>query len=103
MAEFATALAGMSEPRQAAYSHTPITDELNEILTLLRQAFPDAAAISLDFDGRLHVHIDVRKREQVTLVQAVLPTLEAATFASITLRSTPHHPFLHRVSALVSR
>lgn len=103
MAEYLTAVPGTVERLPSAYSATSVTDELNEILALLRHAFPDAAAISFDFDGRLHVHIDLRMREEVTLAQAVLPTLGAGLFDAISLRSTPHHPFLHRVSALVSR
>ena len=80
-----------------------VTDELNAILSLLRQAFGEEHLISFDFDVALHVHIDVRKKEEVTLVQAILPTLGAGLFYGVALRGTPNRPFYHRISALVAR
>lgn len=80
---------------------THVTDELNRILGMLRDVSPKDAVISFDFDGRLHVHIDVRRREEVTLLEAVLPTLGGGLFQGLARGSTPHHPFFHRISALV--
>lgn len=80
-----------------------VTEELTRILALLRQSCPPEAVISFDFDGELHVHIDVRKKEDVTLVQAMLPMLGMGLFDCIRLGSTPHRPFFHRISALVAR
>ena len=34
---------------------------------MLQNVVPLGSHVSFDFDGRLHVHIDVRKREEVTL------------------------------------
>jgi hypothetical protein len=101
MAENLSSILGNVERFPGAYPSTSVTDELNEILGALRQAFPDAAHISFDFDGHLHVHIDVRKREQVTLVQAALPSMAVAHFHRLRMGGTPNHPFLHRVSAIV--
>lgn len=81
---------------------TPVTDELTRILALLREVCPPDATISFDFDGHLHVHVDVRKREDVTVLEALLPTLGRGMFHSLSRAGTPHRPFFHRVTALVS-
>ena len=84
-------------------SSCTVTDELNKILVLLREACPRDSAVSFDFDGALHVHIDVRQQEEVTLIKALLPVLGAGMFNIIRLGKTPHRPFFHRISALVAR
>lgn len=81
---------------------TAVTEELTRILNMLREASPADATISFDFDGQLHVHIDVRRREEVTLLEATLPLLGGGLFHSLGRGATPHHPFFHRVSALVA-
>ena len=80
-----------------------LTDELNRILTMLRVVCPRDAQISFNFDGRLQVHIDVRKREELYVVEAVLPTLDAGLSHSLSRGRTPHHPFFQRLSAVVRR
>jgi hypothetical protein len=52
---------------------TPLTDKLNRILGLLVAVTPPDATISFDFGGRLHVHIDVRRPEDITVLESVLP------------------------------
>ncbi len=94
---------GSVERLPAASQSTVVTDELNRILAILREACPANALISFDFDGRLHVHIDVRKREDVTIIENMLPSLSLGLFHSISRGDTPHHPFYHRVSALLDR
>lgn len=81
---------------------TALTDELGRILNTVRGVAPEDAVISFDFDGRLHIHVDVRRREEVTLLEAVLPTLGCGRFHSLSRGATPHHPFSHRVSAMVA-
>lgn len=81
---------------------TAVTDELGRVLTMLRDVSPKDATISFDFDGRLHVPVDVRRREEVTLLEAVLPSLGGGLFHSLSRGATPHHPFFHRISALVA-
>jgi hypothetical protein len=78
------------------------TQELNKIRALVRDACPVAREVSFDFDERLLVHIDVRKLEEVTLVQAVLPTVGMGMFQKISLGKTPFRPFSHRISAEVA-
>ena len=82
----------------------PVSDELAKLLELLREAFPEAVNISFEFDGSLKVHIDLRNRDKLTIVQERLPYLGGGNlFSTPRLGSTPNHPFHHRISALVSR
>jgi hypothetical protein len=101
MAEVIGMTASNVERFPGPFVENPISDELNRIMALLRDACPPEALISFSFDGRLQAHIDVRKREQVLFVEMVLPTLESGLFDGITIGGTPRHPFYHRVSALV--
>jgi hypothetical protein len=89
------------EPFPVQHS-TTVAGELDRILGMLRDISPANAAISFDFDGQLHVHIDVRRREEITLLEAVLPSLGCGLFHSLSRGATPHHPFFHRISALVA-
>lgn len=82
---------------------TVISDELSRILDMLRDICPAGARISFDFDGKLHVHIDVRTGEDVARMGGILPTLGGGMFHGINVGTTPHHPFFHRVSALIDR
>lgn len=78
-----------------------VSDELNRILASLRDACPEDAAISFDFDGKLHVHIDIRNLEDVAVTEAILPTLCMNIFHDVRRGNAPHSSFFHRVSALV--
>ena len=68
---------------------------------LIRGALPEVAGVSFSFDSRLQLHIDVRKREDVTLVELVLPGLESGRFQAVSRGRTPGHPFHHRITAFV--
>jgi len=80
-----------------------VTDELNKILTMLKGACPDDAIVSFDFDGRLHVHVDVHSFEDLLKVEGILPILGGGMFHGLTRGETPHRPFHHRLSAIVDR
>lgn len=82
---------------------TTITDELNKILEMLKGACPEGATISFDFDGRLHVHIDVRSFEDILKIESILPILGGGIFHDISRGDTPHRSFHHRLSAIVDR
>ena len=82
---------------------TVITDELNKILDMLTGACPKGAVISFDFDGRLHVHVDVHSFEDLLKVEGILPIPGGGTFHDISRGDTPHRSFHHRLSAIVDR
>jgi hypothetical protein len=95
---------GSVEPFPEAVPSTTISDELERILALLRSAFPHATHIGFEFDGRLHAHIDLRRTEEINLVEERLPYLGGGRlFSTIHRGKVPNHPFHHRVSALVAR
>lgn len=82
---------------------TMVMDELNKILAMLKGACPERAIISFDFDGRLHVHVDVHSFEDLLKVEGILPILGGGVFHDLTRGETPHRPFHHRLSAIVDR
>lgn len=102
MASAFGAMNGNVERFPMAEPSAGITQELNRILSLLREAAPTGSQISFDFDGCLHVHIDVRAREDVLMLEHMLCSLDLGMFSNITHGRTPHHPFFHRVSARVN-
>ena len=84
-----------------ASSDEPLTDRLNRVLEMLRAEFPHAVDIGLEFDGKLHAHIDVRGGEEVCGVESKRPNLGEGMFTQIAHGATPHHPFFHRISSVV--
>lgn len=81
---------------------TPISDELNTIMGVLRDALPHQAIVSFDFQRQLYVHIDVPRREDVILIEAQLPKAGQGLVRDIRRAATPRRPFWHRVSAVVN-
>lgn len=81
--------------------NTPIVEGLIAIRACLHAEFPDAKAIALDFDGTLRAHIDIREGELVPAVEAHLAHLNKGMFIQIEHGPSPHHPFFHRISAVV--
>ena len=101
MAEALSVIQGNVERFPSTDRSTPVSDELDRLARLLREACPEGAVISFSFSDKLQAHIDVRKREQVMVVQMILPTLQPGLFRDVSLGGTPHRPFYHRISALV--
>lgn len=104
MVEKANKFGGKVEAFPEAAQPRVVSDELDRLLSLLRDSFPDVRNISFEFDGRLHVHIDLRSKEQLALVEERLPYLGGGRLFSEPRRGdTPKRPFDHRISALVAR
>ncbi|WP_067737088.1 hypothetical protein [Novosphingobium naphthalenivorans] len=80
-----------------------VSEELTKILELVQGSAPRDAKVSIDFDGKLRLHIDVRKGEDIEVLKKLLPLLGTGIFHDIEVGATPHHPFFHRISALVDR
>lgn len=97
-----------NEKSKSSIEHLPnqvrpkvVSVELNKILSSLRGACPEDAEISFDFDGNLHVHIDIREHEDLILTESILPRLCLGIFHDIQRGNTPHRSFFHRVSAQI--
>lgn len=103
MAIGSDAVSGSVEQFPRSTQTTALSDELNRMLAMLREACPEESHISFDFDGTLHLHIDVRNREDVAVIETTLPKLGLGVFHNISRGGTPHRPFFHRVTAVVDR
>jgi len=91
------------EPMFGSPDSRPITDELQRLTDVLAPLCPKDSAIRFEFDGRLHVHIDVRRYEDMTTVEAILPTACGGIFQQVQRSLVEKHSFFHRVTAVVAR
>ena len=82
---------------------TAVSDELAKLTGMLREICPPDAVIGFEYDGRLRLHIHLRRSEDVTKLETVLPTLFGGIFHSVQRGQVGRHTFLHRLSALVAR
>lgn len=103
MAKNLSAAPGTVEAFPAPPHSTTVSDELGRISSLLKSACPENALIRFEFDERLKVHIDVRKQEELMLVEMQLEKLCHGLFSDIRRGDTPHRSFYHRVTAAVAR
>jgi len=104
MQENPNALGGGVEPFPGSSQTTAVSDEPRRILGLLQTANPNAAKASFEFDGQLHAHIDLRRIEEMSIVEERLRYIGGGQlFSDIRRGKTPNHPFHHRVSMLVAR
>jgi len=70
-------------------------------MLMVSEACPPETKVSFQFDGRLHVMIDVRSLEDVLKLEIILPGFGAGMFHDVQRAQAPHHGFGHRVTALV--
>lgn len=91
------------EPISVPLQATPVSDELTKLTAMLREICPGDANIAFEFDGRLHLNVQLRRFEDVTRLETALPTLCGGIFHDVRHGQVGRHSFLHRVSALVAR
>ena len=104
MAENANPIGNSVESFPEVAKRTVVSDELNIMLGVLREAFPDARNIGFEFDGTLKVHIDMRSKERLELIEERLPYLGGGQlFSDLRRGKTPNRSFDHRITALVAR
>jgi hypothetical protein len=97
-----------SGPADVERIHTPpppttVSDELGKLMGTLREHCSPEAVISFQFDGKLHVHIDVRDMEEIARLESILPSLCGGAFSELQRGLAAHHSFFHRLSARVAR
>ena len=80
-----------------------LSDALGKLTGELRSHAPADAAVTLLFDGRLHINIDVRNLDDVARLEFLLPALCGGIFSNVQRGLVDKHPFLHRLTALVAR
>jgi len=103
MTDSAHRTVGHVEPFPKSPFPKGITEQLTQIRDALSAEFPQASSVTLDFDGMLHAHIDVRNSQDVLLVETRLPGMCGGIFGKIKHGASPNHPFQHRVSVIVDR
>ncbi|HYX46312.1 MAG TPA: hypothetical protein VE820_05780 [Sphingomicrobium sp.] len=82
---------------------TPVSDELRKLASMLVPLCPRDSSIRFDFDGSLRVHIDVRRFEEMTTLESLLPMLFGGIFHDVQRGMAEKHSFFHRLSAVVAR
>jgi len=82
---------------------TPVSDELGRLQAALAELCPKDSTISFEYDGKLHLHVDLRGFEDVNRMEAILPTLFGGIFHDVRRTLAGPHSFFHRVTALVNR
>ena len=79
-----------------------VSEELGRLTDILREICPPDGVISFEYNGSLHLHIDVRRVEDVTKIEAMLPSLCGGIFQGAQRGLSAHHSFFHRISSMVS-
>lgn len=82
---------------------TPVTDELQRLTNVLQSLCPKESVIRFEFDGKLHLHLDLRRFEDMTTVEALLPTACGGIFHNVQRGMAENHSFFHRLTAIVAR
>ena len=82
---------------------TVISDGLARLLGAVQAVSPRDAKVAFDYNGTLHLHIDVRHLEDVARLEILLPTLCGGIFSNFRRGPVENHPFQHRLTALVDR
>ena len=93
--------AGNVEQIYCSAETTPVSDGLHRLTAMLAPLCPRESSIRFDFDGKLRVHIDVRRFEEMTTLEALLPTVCGGIFHEVQRGMAGKHSFFHRVSAVV--
>lgn len=78
---------------------TPVSDELRRLTGVLATVCPKDSVISFVFDRKLHVHVDLRRFEDMTTVEGLLPTICGGIFQNVRRGMAERHSFFHRLTA----
>ena len=82
---------------------TPVSDELRKLTDMLVPFCPKDCVIRFEFDGKLRLHIDVRRFEDMAALEALLPAMWGGIFDEVQRSITNKHSFFHRLTAVVRR
>jgi hypothetical protein len=91
------------EAMPAPARSTIVSDELNRIRSAVQAISPEGAAIAFEFDGRLQINIDVRRIEDLSRLETLLPNACGGIFSNLQRGLVDNRPFLHRLTADVER
>ena len=82
---------------------TPVSDELRTLTAMLTAHCPEDSVIRFEFDGTLHLHLDMRGFEELTAMEMLLPTIAGGVFHDVQRGMSERHSFFHRLTAQVAR
>jgi len=80
-----------------------VSDELNRIAGAVRSVCPPDSIVGFEFEKNLRINIDIRKLEDLSRVEGLLPSLCGGIFSKIERGLVDNHSFFHRLTALVYR
>jgi hypothetical protein len=80
-----------------------VSDELNRIRGAVQAICPQGATISFEFENRLQINIDVRRLEDLSRMETLLPSVCGGIFSNLQRGLVDNRPFLHRLTADVDR
>ena len=76
-----------------------VIEQLSSLRDEVKSIVPTDTRISFHFDDRLHINIDVRDQQDLTRLEASLPSLANGVFKNIRRSLADHHSFRHRLTA----
>lgn len=82
---------------------SPVSDELRKLTATLASVCPRESVIKFVYDGTLHLHLDVRRFEDLTGMEMLLPTLCGGAFHDVQRGMSDRHSFFHHLTAVVAR
>jgi hypothetical protein len=91
------------EPIFGTPGSTPVSDELQKLTAMLASVCPKESVITFEYNGKLRLHIDIRRFEEMTTIEALLPTICGGIFCNVQRGMAEKHSFFHRLTALVER
>jgi hypothetical protein len=81
----------------------PVSAELQKLTDMLAPQCPKDCIIKFEFDGKLRLVIDLRRFEELTALEALLPAMWGGIFQEVQRGITDKHSFFHRLTAVVRR
>ena len=81
----------------------PVSDTLRKLTAMIAPHCPKDCIIKFEYDGRLHLIIDIRRFEDMTALETLLPVMWDGTFYNVQRGIADKHSFFHRLTALVRR
>ena len=91
------------EPLFALPNSAPVSETLRKLTEMIRPHCPEDCHIKFEFDGKLRLIIDVRRYEDMTALEVLLPAMWAGTFYDVQRGISEKHSFFHRLTARVRR
>lgn len=80
----------------------PVCDALRKLTSMLASTCPKDSVAKFEFDGMLRLHLDVRRYEDMTTAEVLLPTMCGGIFTDVQRGVADKHSFFHRLTAVVA-